>query len=345
MSSEAIKQEQSAAEFSFDTIYDLLILGGGPAGLNAAIYAKRKGLNPAILSERLGGQILDTSEIDNYLGLPGVTGFELANKYIEHARSLDIPMLEGAYVTDYQRSENPNMAGMDAIHELILSDGQVARGYTILLATGSKPRHLNIPGEEKLNGSGVSYCAICDGFFFRNKPVVIAGGGNAALEAAIDMAKISSEVTIIQRSSYRADQVLLDIADAQPNIKRIDQSQILEILGQFTVEGVRVLDKRTNEIYDYPTNAVFVEIGHIPTVGPFVGKLDRNENGEVIIDDSFRTSIPGVYAAGDVTTEPFKQIIVAAAQGASAALVINQDFNHMAGTSSDHNMQASVTVR
>ena len=344
MSNEVISQEQKQSEFSFDVIYDLLILGGGPAGINAAIYAKRKGLNPAIVSERLGGQILDTSEIDNYLGLPAVTGFELANKYIEHAKTLDIPMLEGVYVTDYNRAENPHTEGMDFIHELILSDGSIARGYTVLLATGSKPRHLNIPGEEKLNGSGVSYCAICDGFFFRNKPVVIAGGGNAALEAAIDMAKIASKVTIIQRSRFRADQVLLDLADAQPNIKRIDQTLIQEIVGDFTVEAVRVLDKRTNEIYDYPTKAVFVEIGHIPTVGPFSGKIERNENGEVIIDDSYHTSISGVYAAGDVTTVPFKQIIVAAAEGASAALVINQDFNHMAGKSPDHIMQPAITV-
>lgn len=341
MSAQSMSTSPSAT-FSFDVVYDLLILGGGPAGLNAAIYAKRKGLNPAILAERLGGQILDTSEIDNYLGLPGVNGFDLAQKYIEHAQKLDIPMLEGIYVKEYNQVQNDSDQGMGQIHELILSDGRVARGYTVLLATGSKPRHLNIPGEEKLTGSGVSYCAICDGFFFRNKPVVIAGGGNAALEAAIDMAKIASEVTIIQRSHYRADQVLLDVADAQPNIKRIAQTQILEILGDMTVQAVRVLDKQTNEIKEYPTNAVFVEIGHIPNVGPFTGKLERSESGEVVIDDFFRTSIPGIYAAGDVTTEPFKQIIVAAAHGASAALVINQDFNRRSTATSDHNMQAAV---
>ncbi len=317
-----------------NTTYDVLILGGGPAGMNAAIYAARKGLKPAILAERLGGQLLDTSEVDNYLGVQGLSGFELANRFVDHARSLEVAMLEGVRITQYRGvDEEPK-----ELHTLVSSTGQEFHGRTVLIATGSKPRKLEIPGEDKLMGSGVSYCAICDGFFFRNKRVVIAGGGNAALEAAIDMAKIASEVIIIQRSHYRADKVLLDQADRLDNVKRIDRTQIVEILGTLQVEAVRVFDKRTKETYDLDTAAVFVEIGHVPNAAAFTGIVEQTAAGEIVIDPELRTSVEGVYAAGDITTEPFKQIIVAASAGAKAALVINQDLNRLSAATADHMM-------
>lgn len=348
---QSITEGEKTESTVFDRTWDILIIGGGPAGINAAIYARRKGLDPLIVAERLGGQIMDTSEVDNYLGLPGTNGFDLAMRYIDHAKALSIEMLEGVRVDRYETatiaspeaavtmpSSESKPAATSLLHSLFLSDGRELQGRSILIATGSKPKYLDIPGETRLYGRGVSYCAICDGFFFRGQSVVIAGGGNAAIEAAIDMAKIAAEVTVIQRSVFRADRVLLDVADSLPNVKRIDQSQILEILGEDKVEAVRILDKRSSLTYDFQTAAVFVEIGHLPNPGPFANMVERNEFGEVMIDRQFHTSLEGVYAAGDVTIEPFKQIIVAAAAGASAALVINQDLNRLTAVGQDHTM-------
>lgn len=340
-----VKQEKAVVDF--ETRYDLLIIGGGPAALNAAIYAKRKGLSPAIIAERLGGQIMDTSEVDNYLGLPGASGFDLAMRFIDHAKLLGIPMLEGVRVNAYERGdriidESMNVLFEQGDHILKLSDGRQLRGRSVLLATGSTPRHLNVPGEDLLQGRGVSYCAICDGFFFRGKSVVIAGGGNAAIEAAIDMAKIASEVTVVQRSHYRADKVLLEQVDKLANVRRIEQTDITEILGEEKVLGIKVYDKKQKLAYELETSAVFVEIGHIPNPGPFAELVERNDFAEVVVDARHQTSLPGVYAAGDVTQEPFKQIIVAAAAGASAALTINQDLNRLSAISVDHTMSQMI---
>ncbi len=341
--SETSETKINKAVVEFDKLYDLLILGGGPAGINAAIYAKRKGLSPLIIAERPGGQIMDTSEVDNYLGLPGISGFDMSMRFIDHARRLDIPILESVRVNAYEKSIDSSKLDL---HILKLSDKRSVSGRSVLLATGSSPRHLDIPGEEKLRGMGVSYCAICDGFFFRNKTVVIAGGGNAAIEAAIDMAKIAADVIVIQRSHYRADKLLLDQVDRLENVTRIEQTQILEILGEDKVRAVRLFDKNKQSEYELETAAVFVEIGHVPNPGPFSDLVKRNAFGEVIVDDHHRTSLPGVYAAGDVTAEPFKQIIVAAAAGAAAALSINQDLNRLSAVSADHNMsQMSLAER
>lgn len=339
--SDTVKPNEPAV-VDFDALYDILILGGGPTGINAAIYAKRKGLTPVIIAERLGGQLMDTSEVDNYLGLPGTSGYDLAMRYVEHGRTLSIPMIESVRANRYETKTGDNG---QTIHTLGLSDGRSLSGKSVLLATGSTPRHLGIPGESELAGMGVSYCAICDGFFFRNKTVVIAGGGNAAIEAAIDMSKIAADVIVVQRSTYRADQVLLDQVDQLENVKRLEQTQMTRILGTNNVTGIEVYSKQEDKTYEIETSAVFVEIGHDANPGPFGDIIARNAAGEIIIDERHQTNLPGVYAAGDVTTEPFKQIIIAAAAGASAALCMNQDLNRLSAASVDHTMGLSIAER
>lgn len=299
-----------------ELIYDLIVIGGGPAGLNAALYAKRKGRDVAVIGEALGGQMLDTSTVENYIGTDGNTGSSLSESFARNIRNLEVPVLEYYFVDSWEQ-------GDDGIFTLTAGNGQSYQARTLIVATGSSPRHLNVPGEEQLANRGLSYCAICDGPLFRNKRHVIVGGGNSAVEAAIDMARIASEVEIVQRSTFRADQILMDELNSYPNVTTHTQTDIVSIEGEEKVSGVTVHNKETDETHTIPTDAVFIEIGHIPNLGPFEGDLDVNGSGEIIVDMQNQTNIPGIFAAGDVTDTPYKQIIIAAAEGAKAALSAN----------------------
>ncbi len=311
--------EETKVQLKKEVVYDSLIIGGGPAGLNAALYAKRKGLNVGIITERLGGQVMDTSVVENYLGYESLTGEELVNKFIKHVQKLEVPILKEAAVEKLSKK--------DGLHEVHLKNGDVYQTRTLVLATGSKPRKLGIPGEKEFSGKGVAYCAICDGPFFEGLDVVIAGGGNTAVESALDMAKIAARVDLVHRSEFRADQVLVDQLKKYDNIHIHLQTQMEEIIGEAMVTGINVLDKKTGDRRIMNTNGIFVEIGYLPNSDAFKDYVKVNDHKEIIVDAYGRTNVDGVFAAGDITTIPYKQIITSAGDGAKVALAVNDYLN------------------
>jgi len=311
----------AASKLSTEVLYDLLIIGGGPAGLNAALYAKRRGLSTGILTQRKGGQLLDTSMIDNYLGFREISGENMVEEFLKHLGTLDVPIRDEAEVALYT-FENGN-------HQLKLTTGEIYKAKTILVSTGSSPRHLGIKGEDTYAGKGVAYCAICDAPLFKGRDVFIAGGGNSAVGSALDLAKVARSVTLIHRSQLRADRILTKKLYEDPKIKVHLETQILEIFGEDAMKGIRVLDKKTGEELKLHADGIFIEIGHIPNLGPFKDLLDLNDKGEILVDEKNRTSISGIFAAGDVTNIPYKQIIIAASDGAKAALAANEYLNQM----------------
>ncbi len=302
-------------------LYDLLIIGSGPAGLNAALYAKRKGLQVAILSSKVGGQILDTSTVENYLGIPTATGEGLVHEFVGHVNTLNIPIIKDENVKLIEKIEGQ--------FELTLGNGHKYLSKALIVATGSKPRQLGVKGEEEYRGRGVAYCAICDGPLFEGRDVIVAGGGNSAVEAAIDLSKIANSVTLIHRSQFRADQIVIDKLKAASNVKILLETQITEVVGEGLVTGVNVKDKNTGESYFVSAEGVFVEIGYLPNNELVKSLVALNDKGEIIVNAKSETSLKGLYAAGDVTDTPYKQIIVAASEGAKAALSANDYINHL----------------
>lgn len=311
--------QKETVVFDKDLLFDMIVIGGGPSGLNAALYAKRKGNLVGIIAGQLGGQIMNTSVVENYLGYESISGPGLVDQFIQHVKALSVPTLEYVLVDDIT-SENK-------IHTILLSDGSKVRTKTIVLATGSNSRKLNVPGENELAGRGVAYCAICDAPLYKGKDVMIAGGGNAAVEAAIDLSKIANSVTLIHRSQFRADKVLLDLLTTKENVTIHLETQILEIVGTDFVTSVLVKDKNTDEIKDIKGDGIFIEIGHIPNTEVFKNIVALNDHGEVIVDERQRTNVDGIFASGDMTTVPYKQIIIATAEGATAALAANDYLN------------------
>lgn len=307
--------------FDKNQLFDLIVIGGGPAGLNAALYSKRKGNITGIIAGQLGGQIINTSIVENYLGFESLTGVGLVDKFVDHVKALEIPALEYVMVDDIKTSNN--------IHRLILNDGSEVRSKTVILATGSQSRKLNVPGEEALAGRGVAYCAICDAPLYKGKDVLIAGGGNAAVEAAIDLSKVAKSVTIVHRSQFRADQVLLDQMATKKNVSVHLQTPILEIAGKEFMTGVLAKDNNEGGLIEIEGDGIFIEIGHLPNTETFKEIVALNDHGEVMIDEKGRTNIPGIFAAGDMTSVPYKQIIIATAQGATAALTANEYLNSL----------------
>ncbi len=306
---------------AFDTSkqYDVLIVGLGPAGLSAALYAKRKGLETGIVALKKGGQVVDTTSVENYLGLEFETGQGMVDKFMHHVQTLQVPMLFDTEVVSFEKK--------DMHFDVVLNDGRVLTTKTLILATGSKPRRLGVKGEEQFLGRGVAYCAICDGPLFEGLDVIVAGGGNSAVEAAIDLAKIANSVTLVHRSKLRADQIVIDQMAKQSNIKVYLETQIEEIIGDQLVSGVVARDKKTGEVLTIPANGVFVEIGYLPNNQLAKDVLELNERGEIVINALNETSMKGVFAAGDVTDTPYKQIIVGASEGAKAALSANDYIN------------------
>lgn len=314
-----INETKKAIKLSNDEILDLLVIGGGPAGLNAALYAKRKGLTTGIITKRVGGQLLNTSSVDNYLGISQVSGEELSEKYLSHLKELEVGILEEVEVERIEKR--------DKIFSTTLKDGSVFQSKTLLLATGSAPRKLEVPGEMEFSNRGVAYCAICDAPLFKDKDVIIAGGGNSAVEAAIDVAKFASHVTLVHRSQLRADQISIDHMMNQKNITVHLQTQILEIVGDERMTGVKVFDKETSKERIIDSDGIFIEIGNLPSNDLVKELVSLNDRGEVVVDVKNMTSLPGLYAAGDVTQIPYKQIVIAVADGAKAALAANEYIN------------------
>ncbi|NLL81456.1 MAG: FAD-dependent oxidoreductase [Tissierellia bacterium] len=309
----------STIKLNNDIVYDVLVIGGGPAGLNAALYTKRKGWNVGIIANNVGGQVMDTSTVENYLGIPEISGMGLVEKFVDHVKELNIP------IGEFINVESINMADSN-IKEVITNEG-VFKSKSIIIATGSKPRKLGVAGEMEYAGKGVAYCAICDGPLFAGEDVIVAGGGNSAVEAAIDLAKIAKSVTLVHRSEFRADKILLDQLEDFDNMTIKLNTQIQEIVGEKMMTGIKVLDKNNNESYTIPASGIFVEIGYLPNSSQFKDLIQLNDKGEIIVDRFNSTNRKGIFAAGDITDSPYKQIIISAAQGATAALAANDYLN------------------
>lgn len=293
--------------------FDLAILGAGPAGLTAAVYALRKQLNTILISPDLGGQVLKTSGVENYMGYQYITGPELSQKFSEQVQQFPLKFLEGENAVNVKPGVNDRF--------LIRTDGErEIESRTLILATGKRWRKLNVPGEETYLGRGVVYCAVCDAPFFKKMPVVVAGGGNSAVTAALDLIKLGSTVTLVNAvSGWQADPVIMEQVQGRATL--LDQHRILEILGDGqSVSGVKIKEAGSGVEKVVEAKGVFVEIGLIPNTELFRGFVAINEKNEIVVDHGGRTSRRGVFGAGDCTDVDEKQIIIAAGDGAKAAL-------------------------
>ncbi|OGM89171.1 thioredoxin-disulfide reductase [Candidatus Wolfebacteria bacterium RBG_13_41_7] len=292
-------------------IYDLIIIGTGPAGLTAAIYAARREMKTLLIGKEIGGQVVWAREIENYPGFKIISNLELIKRWQEQINFLKIPVIN----TEVNLIENQN--DIFIVHA---AQGTY-HSRTIILATGVAPRQLNIPGEKEFTGRGVSYCANCDGPFFKNKKVVVVGGGNAALDAAEVMTKIASQVVLVHRDDkFRAFEVLIKKVMTRANLEIRYHTEVTAILGNGKVAAVRLRNNRTQSSEELPAQGVFVEIGHEAKTGWLKDLVVLDEGGQIVIDKLGATSHQGIFAAGDVTASPYKQITVACGQGATAAL-------------------------
>lgn len=305
-------EEQIAALNEKDP-YDVLIVGGGPAGAAAAIYAARKGIRTGVVAERFGGQVLDTMAIENFISISATDGPTFATALENHVRDYDVDIM------NIQRAEEL-IPGKEI--QLKLANGATLKSKSVILATGARWRELGVPGEQEYRNKGVAYCPHCDGPLYKGKDVAVIGGGNSGVEAAIDLAGIVNFVTLIEfGDELRADEVLQRKLHSLPNVKVIKMAQSTEVLGDGAkVTGLRYTDRNTEEFHEIALDGIFVQIGLIPNNEWLGDVVKRSAHGEIEIDDRGQTSVAGVFAAGDATTVPFKQIIIAAGQGASAAL-------------------------
>lgn len=292
---------------------ELIIIGGGPAGLTAALYAARANTNPLVLlGEAAGGQAATTHEIENYPGFPeGVNGPDLGRRMQTQAERFGAQMLlDFAILVDFKRYPF-----------VVKTPTQDYTAKAVIIATGSSPRKLGVPGEDRFRTHGVSYCATCDGYFFKDKEVVVVGGGNSALDESLFLTRLVSRVTIIhRRDQLRADPILQKRAMENPKIDFLWNTVVEEILGDTEARAVRVRNLKTGEVKTLETGGVFIYIGHTPNTGLFVGQLELDEAGYIITDRRQRTSVPGVFAAGDVQDSIFRQIATAVGTGSAAAI-------------------------
>jgi alkyl hydroperoxide reductase subunit F len=293
-------------------MYELIIIGAGPAGMTAAVYAARKKLNALLLSHNVGGQVLWTSGIENYMGYQFIEGSELMQKFQEQVKQFPIDMKVGGKVS--------HVSPIDGGFEVETDKGENYQAMAAIIATGKRPRQLNVPGEEKLRSRGVTYCAICDGPLFAGENVAVIGGGNSALEAAADMVRIAEHVYLVSLTPLTGDQILIDKVRAAKNLTMFLEHEVLEIKGESRVEGIKIRDLKSKQEREIDVNGIFIEIGLIPNSDPFKGIVHLNRLGEIEVNCANETSVAGLYAAGDVTSVPDKQIVVAAGEGAKAAL-------------------------
>lgn len=308
--------EQNFKPLDNNKIYDVLIIGGGPAGFTAAVYSMRKGLSTAVLVKHIGGQVAETAGIENYMGYRYIDGLDLVDKFRDQVLQFGMDFESEIEVTAIEDG-NPKL-----VH---LSDGRVFRSHTIIVASGKQSKRLNIPGERELTGHGVAYCAICDAPLYKRKKVIVVGGGNSGLGAAIDLAKGSSHVTLLHRwSQLKGDKILIDKLNTYDNVDYLFEHEVLAVNGTEIVSGVEVLDKKTSEVRTIALDGVFVQIGLEPNSQFVKGLLELNEFNEIVVDSFGRTNIPGIFAAGDVTNIPYKQIITACGEGAKAALTASE---------------------
>jgi len=297
-----------------NTIYDMLVLGGGPAAMTATVYAARKMMKVAMITKDFGGQMSDTSEIENYMGFQTITGSELTAKFKEQVTQFSVPVATDETVTEVRKEGD--------LFKVDTAGGATYAAHTVVAATGKRYRPLDVPGEKQFVGRGVAYCATCDAPFFKDKQVVVAGGGNSAFTAALDLLKVAERVTLINFApGWQADEVLQSsVRKYGDKITLLDEHQITAIAGGERVEQVSVKNRKTDEENEIAADGIFVEIGLIPNSEPMHQLVKMTRWHEVIVDCHARTNVPGLFGAGDVTTVPYKQIVISAGEGAKAAL-------------------------
>ena len=291
-------------------MYDIIIIGSGPAGLSAAIYAQRACLDTIVIEKNgiRGGQVLNTWEVDNYPGFPGVTGFELSRQFREHANKLGARVVQDE-VVQVELSGNVKK---------VVCEEETYEARCVILASGAHHRTLEVPGEEELRGAGVSYCATCDGAFFRGRTVAVVGGGDAALEDAIFLARMCEKVYIVhRRDKLRGAKRLQERLQALENIEFVWNSETVAIEGNAQVEALRLRQTKTGEERRLDVDGVFIAVGIAPESELYAGQLELDEQGYIRADESGQTSVPGVFAAGDVRTKALRQILTAASDGAN----------------------------
>ena len=296
--------------------FDVLVVGGGPAGAAAAIYAARKGFRTGVVSERFGGQVLDTMSIENFVSVEYTEGPKLAANLEAHVRQYDVDIMNS------QRVSKLVPAAIEGdYHTIELENGASLKARAVILATGASWRTMNVPGENELRNKGVTFCPHCDGPLFKGKKIAVIGGGNSGIEAAIDLAGVVDHVTVLEfADTLRADEVLQRKLASMPNTKVIKSAMTTEVLGSDKVQGLLYKDRNSDATQTLDVEGVFVQIGLVPNTGFLKDTIELSNTGEIVIDAHGRTNIPGVFAAGDSTTVPYKQIVVAMGAGSTAAL-------------------------
>lgn len=307
---------RSRDEIDGKDTFDMLVVGAGPAGASAAIYAARKGIKTGMVVDRFGGQLQDTLAIENFISVKETDGPKLSTALEQHVLDYDVDVMKNQLATGLSRDDG-------GLVHVTLKNGAVLKSRSVMLSTGARWREMNVPGEQEYRGSGVAYCPHCDGPLFKGKRIAVIGGGNSGIEAALDLAGIVEHVTVLEFSdTLRADHVLQEKARAANNIDIIMNAQTTEVLGDGKrVNGLRYTDRETNSSHDISLAGIFVQIGLVPNTSWLDGSgVELTPHGEVVIDARGQTSVDGVFAAGDVTSIPYKQIIIAMGAGANSAL-------------------------
>ena len=319
--------EREAGKIAKKDPFDVLVVGGGPAGSAAAIYAARKGIRTGVAAERFGGQVLDTLSIENFVSVKYTEGPQFAIALEQHVREYDVDVMNLQRATKLVPASEPG-----GLIEVQLENGASLKSKSVVLATGARWRQMGVPGEEEYRTRGVAYCPHCDGPLYKGKRVAVIGGGNSGVEAAIDLAGIVEHVTLIEfDTAMRADEVLQRKLRSLPNVDILLNAQTTEVLGDGQkVTGLVYKDRGTGESHTVELAGIFVQIGLLPNTEWLKGSVELSERGEIVIDDRGQTSVPGVFAAGDATTVPYKQIVVAMGAGSTAAL---SAFDHLIRTS------------
>lgn len=300
-----------------DNIYDAVILGGGPAGLSAAVYAARKMMKTIIVSGNVGGQVASYYDIENYLGFSMVEAADLISRFERHVDKFGLKKAIGAKTVS---------AELDGpVKRLVTGDGLEFLAHTVIIATGKRPKPLNIPGEQELTGRGVAYCSTCDAPLYSGADVAVVGGGNSALGAVVDLVKVAKSVTLVSLTPLTGDPILVQKVSFYKNLTILIEHETLAVLGSKNgVTGLRIRPQGTDMARDIAVKGIFIEIGLLPNSELFRGKIELNLTGEIVVDQKCRTSVKGVFACGDVTDVPYKQVVIAVGEGAKAAIAAHE---------------------